>query len=111
MYPATVRRQIVAPVRSGEAVAAIGPETGIYEATLFRWKRQAQPAAVGLLIDAVGGHRAVPAPAVPRPHQAGGREDTKGGLHCAPPAGDVGPNPGKGQGALGEDIEEFQECG
>ncbi len=41
MYPATVLRQIVARLRSGEAVAAIAAETGIAQATLFRWKRQA----------------------------------------------------------------------
>src|SRR6202047_2866931 len=40
-YPATVRRQIVSRLRSGEAVAAIAGETGIAQATLFRWKRQA----------------------------------------------------------------------
>lgn len=40
-YSATVRRQIVARLRSGEAVAAIASETGIAQATLFRWKRQA----------------------------------------------------------------------
>jgi transposase-like protein len=41
MYPATVRRQIVQRLRSGEAVAAVAAETGICQATLFRWKRQA----------------------------------------------------------------------
>src|ERR1700687_3237074 len=41
MYPATVRRQIAQRLRSGEAVAAIAVETGIAQATLFRWKRQA----------------------------------------------------------------------
>jgi len=41
MYPATVRRQIVQRLRSGEAVAAIAAESGIAQATLFRWKRQA----------------------------------------------------------------------
>jgi transposase-like protein len=41
MYPATVRRQIVSRLRSGEAVAAVAAETGICQATLFRWKRQA----------------------------------------------------------------------
>src|SRR5271156_5820020 len=41
MYPATVRRQIVSRLRSGEAVAAIAAETGVCQATLFRWKRQA----------------------------------------------------------------------
>jgi transposase-like protein len=40
-YPATVRRQIVQRLRSGETVAAIAAETGIAQATLFRWKRQA----------------------------------------------------------------------
>jgi putative transposase len=41
MYPATVRRQIVSRLRSGQAVAAVAAETGICQATLFRWKRQA----------------------------------------------------------------------
>jgi putative transposase len=41
MYSATVRRQIVARLRSGELVAAVAAETGIAPATLFRWKRQA----------------------------------------------------------------------
>jgi len=40
-YPTTVRRQIVQRLRSGESVAAIAAETGIAQATLFRWKRQA----------------------------------------------------------------------
>ncbi|GAB3230073.1 transposase [Mycolicibacterium hippocampi] len=40
-YSSSVRRQIVARLRSGEAVAAVAIETGICEATLFRWKRQA----------------------------------------------------------------------
>jgi hypothetical protein len=35
MYPATVRRQIVARLRSGPRPG------GIAQATLFRWKRQA----------------------------------------------------------------------
>jgi putative transposase len=41
MYPATVRRQICQRLRSGESVADIAVETGIAQATLFRWKRQA----------------------------------------------------------------------
>jgi putative transposase len=41
MYSTTVRRQIVSRLRSGEAVAAVAAETGICQATLFRWKRQA----------------------------------------------------------------------
>jgi len=41
MYPATVRRQIVSRLRSGEPVAAVAVDTGICQATLFRWKRQA----------------------------------------------------------------------
>jgi putative transposase len=41
MYPATVRRQIVARLRSGEPFAAVAAETGICQATLFRWKHQA----------------------------------------------------------------------
>jgi transposase-like protein len=41
MYPASVRRQIIVRLRSGESVAAIAVDTGICQATLFRWKRQA----------------------------------------------------------------------
>lgn len=41
IYPATVRRQIVLRLRSGEPVAVIAADTGICQATLFRWKRQA----------------------------------------------------------------------
>ena len=41
MYSATVRRQIVSRLRSGEPVAAVAAETGICQATLFRWNRQA----------------------------------------------------------------------
>jgi transposase-like protein len=41
MHPTTVRRQIVARLRSGEAVAVVAADTGICQATLFRWKRQA----------------------------------------------------------------------
>lgn len=40
-YSSSVRRQIVARLRSGEPVAAVAIDTGICEATLFRWKRQA----------------------------------------------------------------------
>jgi putative transposase len=40
-YSSSVRRQIVARLRSGEPVAALAAETGICQATLFRWKRQA----------------------------------------------------------------------
>ena len=40
MYSSTVRRQIVARLRSGEPVAVLAAETGIAQATLFRWKRQ-----------------------------------------------------------------------
>ena len=40
MYPASVRRQIVARLRSGEPVAAVALDTGVCQATLFRWKRQ-----------------------------------------------------------------------
>ncbi|GJF11080.1 hypothetical protein NGTWS0302_38380 [Mycolicibacterium cyprinidarum] len=40
-YSSSVRRQIVARLRSGERVAAVAVDTGICEATLFRWKRQA----------------------------------------------------------------------
>jgi putative transposase len=39
MYPATVRRQIVSRLRAGEPVAVV--DTGICQAILFRWKRQA----------------------------------------------------------------------
>ncbi|MFW3115953.1 transposase [Mycobacterium haemophilum DSM 44634] len=41
MYSSSVRRHIVARLRSGEPVAAVADETGICQATLFRWKRQA----------------------------------------------------------------------
>jgi putative transposase len=41
IYPASVRRQIVARLRSGESVADVAAETGVCQATLFRWKRQA----------------------------------------------------------------------
>jgi len=40
MYPASVRRQIVVRLCSGESVAAVAIDTGICQATLFRWKRQ-----------------------------------------------------------------------
>ena len=40
-YSSSIRRQIVARLRSGEPVAAVAAETGIRQATLFRWKRQA----------------------------------------------------------------------
>jgi len=41
MYLSSVRRQIIAPLRSGEPVAVVAAETGVCQATLFRWKRQA----------------------------------------------------------------------
>lgn len=41
MYPAMVRRQIMSRLRSGESVAVVAAETGICQATLFRWKCQA----------------------------------------------------------------------
>lgn len=40
-YSSSVRRQIVSRLRAGEPVAGVAVETGICEATLFRWKRQA----------------------------------------------------------------------
>ena len=40
-YSSSVRRQIVARLRSGEPVAAVAVDTGVCQATLFRWKRQA----------------------------------------------------------------------
>ncbi|ORB84651.1 hypothetical protein B1987_13560 [Mycobacterium kansasii] len=40
-YSSSVRRQIVARLRSGEPVAAVAVETGVCQATPFRWKRQA----------------------------------------------------------------------
>lgn len=40
MYPASVRRQIIVRLRSGESVAAVAVDTGVCQATLFRWKRQ-----------------------------------------------------------------------
>jgi putative transposase len=41
MYSSSVRRQIVARLRLGEPVAAVAVDSGICQATLFRWKRQA----------------------------------------------------------------------
>src|SRR3954451_24838333 len=41
MYSASVRRQSVARLRSGEPVAVVAAATGVCQATLFRWKRQA----------------------------------------------------------------------
>jgi hypothetical protein len=41
MYSSSVRRQIVARLRSGEPVAVVAAETGVCQATLLRWKRQA----------------------------------------------------------------------
>ena len=41
MYSSSVRRQIVARLRSGEPVAVVAAETGVCQATLFPWKRQA----------------------------------------------------------------------
>ena len=38
MYPATVRRQFVQRLRSGEPVTAVAAETRFAQATLFRWK-------------------------------------------------------------------------
>ncbi|WP_421840126.1 IS3 family transposase [Mycobacterium sp.] len=40
-YSVSVRRQIVARLRAGEPVAAVAADTGICQATLFRWKRPA----------------------------------------------------------------------
>jgi transposase-like protein len=40
-YSSSVRRQIVSRLRSGEPVSAVAAETGVCQATLFRWKRQA----------------------------------------------------------------------
>ncbi|MGU3653600.1 transposase [Mycolicibacterium sp. A43C] len=40
-YSSSVRRQIVARLRAGEPVAAVAVDTGICQATLFRWKHQA----------------------------------------------------------------------
>jgi transposase-like protein len=40
-YSSSVRRQIVSRLRSGEPVAAVAAETGVCQATLFRWNRQA----------------------------------------------------------------------
>ncbi|WP_366847837.1 helix-turn-helix domain-containing protein [Mycolicibacterium sp.] len=40
-YSSSVRRQIVARLRSGEPVAVVAAETGICQATLSRWKRRA----------------------------------------------------------------------
>lgn len=40
-YSSSVRRQIVARLRSGEPVAVAAVDTGICQETLFRWKHQA----------------------------------------------------------------------
>lgn len=40
-YASSVRRQIVSRLRSGEPVAAVAAETGVCQAALLRWKRQA----------------------------------------------------------------------
>src|SRR5215475_2847604 len=42
---ATVRRQILQRLRSGEKVAAIAAETGLSPSTLYRWKREGARAA------------------------------------------------------------------
>ncbi|MBF6221780.1 transposase [Nocardia abscessus] len=39
-YPPVLRRQVCVRLRSGERVAEIAAETGISEATLFKWKAQ-----------------------------------------------------------------------
>ena len=70
MYPATVRRQIVSRLRSGEAVAAVAAvaaETGVCQATLFRWKRPA-------LIDASDRKRG-------EVGRSGSPDRERGGLH------------------------------
>ena len=40
-YSSSARRQVMARLRPDEPVAARVAETGIRQATLFRWKRQA----------------------------------------------------------------------
>lgn len=40
-YSSPVRRQVCVRLRSGETVRDISAETGISQATLFRWKAQA----------------------------------------------------------------------
>ena len=42
---ATVHRQILRRLRSGEKVAAIAAETGVSRSTLYRWKREGARAA------------------------------------------------------------------
>ena len=42
---ATVRRQILRRLQSGEKVAAIAAETGVSRSTLYRWKREGARAA------------------------------------------------------------------
>lgn len=42
---ATLRRQVLPRLRSGENVAAIAAETGVSSSTLYRWKRGNAPAA------------------------------------------------------------------
>jgi putative transposase len=40
MYPPSVRRQIIVRLRSDDSIAVVAVDTGIWQATLFRWKRQ-----------------------------------------------------------------------
>jgi transposase-like protein len=39
MYSSSVRRQIVARLRSGEPVAVVAAELGVSPATLYNWRR------------------------------------------------------------------------
>jgi putative transposase len=41
MYSSSVRRQIIARLRSGEPVAIVAAEKAVCQVTLFQWKRQA----------------------------------------------------------------------
>ena len=42
MYPAQYRRWLCERMLAGEPVARLSEETGVNEATLFRWKKQAK---------------------------------------------------------------------
>lgn len=41
LYSSPMRRQIVARILSGQPVAVVAAETGVCQATLFRWEYQA----------------------------------------------------------------------
>lgn len=49
---ATVRRQTLRRLRSGEKVTAIAAETGVSRSTLYRWKREGARAATDAPVQA-----------------------------------------------------------